>query len=340
MSDKLDAEAFLCYVSALEFVVAIITAILNMYFTLRINQLSTFSPNLRTILTVEAILASILPFLHLATYHIPEHLHSFKDGNYVSGVAFYLLMALHQVVMVVFESKYLLIALERWVAYLARRDYENRGSELAYRLFLINLLIGVPILLFKWTSIWMVFDGAPMDLRLRRTFVLENYNDGLIPSYLGGFVLIFSAIAIFLWLNSQVSNCETYANSLSESYEIRQTKAVLHYVKSLLASFIILICLCGVGLSTIAYLKSVSHLDDDSAEFKIVFTFLYMCLSVYNFIAMLYMIRSFPQLQTVIIKDFPFLDSRGVAVHPAAECDHAEAGRMYFQQLRDAWDTK
>uniref|UniRef100_A0A1I7RIN1 Serpentine receptor class gamma n=2 Tax=Bursaphelenchus xylophilus TaxID=6326 RepID=A0A1I7RIN1_BURXY len=271
---------------------------------------------------------------------MPETLYSFENGNYITGTVFYAVMICNQIIVVLFEGKYLLIALERCVAYNARKDYETRGSQLAYKLMGITLFITIPALVLKWTIIWQIFEGAPIDLRLRKTFVLDTYFNGLLPNYVAVLAFVVGAVACFLWLNNKVCNHHAYESSLSERYEIRQTKAVLHYVRSLIISFLILTFICGLGVVSMLYGKHVSHMDDDCVEFKIIYTFLYICLSIYNFTSMLFMISAFPRLQNVIFKDFPFLYGRPSVINSPMKRDHVATSQTYFQQLKDAWDIK
>ncbi|CAD5220002.1 unnamed protein product [Bursaphelenchus okinawaensis] len=143
---------------------------------------------------------------------------------------------------------------------------------------------------------------------------------------------------MFYWIHFQVKYNLLAYGTLSECFEIRQTKMVLNYIKSLITSFVILLTICGIGQSTVMYLRFVEKQEEEEPIVMLTYLGLYVSLCTYNFISMLYMIRSFPQLQKAIIKDLPFFEITPHNIVPVKAPE--EDTESYFQQLEASWNTQ
>ena len=127
-------ETLLIVEAVAEFASAFICFALNIYFTWRFANLSTFSRNIRVILVFEHIVTAILTLVHPIVVLIPPNFYSLKEGRWLAAMLVYPLFFLIQAFLYLLVSKFLFIAIERRYAFNNRRCYENSDSSTAWRL--------------------------------------------------------------------------------------------------------------------------------------------------------------------------------------------------------------
>ncbi|CAD5227188.1 unnamed protein product [Bursaphelenchus xylophilus] len=325
---------WLYYESWLEVFVMVPTLMLNIYFTIRISQLSTFSVNFRIIITVQTILTSLIALVHPLQYFLPETFYSFKDGNYYSAMVTYGVHGALHFALFLIESKYLLIAIERLIAFNQRTTYEKRNCSVAFKILGVYFVFSTVCFYAKTRFLWQSYSDLPIDARLRKVVMFDRDYYGYSVNYALSALSTVAAIYIFYHIHCQLlRRCAEFC-TLSERFEVRQTQMMLNYAKSLVTAFVILLITCGVSNSAVAYLKFVEGRVEDDPEIVFVYVFVYISLCLYNFTAMLYMIRSFPQLQKVILNDLPFLKRKGTdLVKPERVADT----ELHFGHLRKSW---
>ena len=120
--------------AAVEMTTAIGCFVLNIYFTWRFANLSTFSRNLRVILVFEHLVTAILTLVHPILVQIPPHVYSLKEGRYLGATLVYSLLFFAQTLLYLLILKFAIVALERSYAFNNCRSYENSNSSIAWRI--------------------------------------------------------------------------------------------------------------------------------------------------------------------------------------------------------------
>ncbi|CAD5220000.1 unnamed protein product [Bursaphelenchus okinawaensis] len=322
------------YLTYIEITVNIITMILNCYFTLRISQLPTFNANFRYMMVFQTFMTCTINFIHPLESLTPVEFYSLEAGNIKGSVFFYTLIVIQHFATFVFESKYMLIAIERVIAYRERATYENRDSTLAKKILLWFALLCIFILFIKTQVLWNAYSDFPVDVRLRRSLMIGRSYYGYCFNYI--IAVISIAVAVFFFYKIHVDILEKHEySSLSENFEVRQTKMVLAYMKSLVKAFFVLLAACGTGVGVVTYYKFVVDVTEDHPFIVTTYTCMFISLCFYNLASILYMIRSFPPLRRAILKDLPCLRERRVS---DSTCDKAKMEtEQYFSQLKVMW---
>ena len=130
-------ETLLIFEAVAEIASAIVCLFLNIYFTWRFANISTYNRNLRIILVFVHIVTAVYTLVHPILVQIPPHVYSLKNGHYIEGAIVYTLFFLVQICVYLLLCKFVFIAVERRYAFDNRRCYEYSNSSTAWRIIKI-----------------------------------------------------------------------------------------------------------------------------------------------------------------------------------------------------------
>ncbi|CAD5226285.1 unnamed protein product [Bursaphelenchus okinawaensis] len=185
------------------------------------------------------------------------------------------------------------------------RTYDGEGYRFGIRLVCYFLLVSFVFLLAKCTFIWRSRRHDDIDQRLQKTIVIVNYVPGFLLDIAIGTAGMLHSIYVLRSIMNKVRTSDS--RSLSECYEIRQTKCTLQWVKKMLFAYLgLFICVLPFA-STLFYLYVFCGLDTDTLEIQILNTILTMLADGYNLVSTLFMYFEFPQLKKAIYQDFSWI---------------------------------
>ncbi|CAD5219964.1 unnamed protein product [Bursaphelenchus okinawaensis] len=103
----------------------------NVYFITMLHKMATFNPNFKIILTVVTLSQLSVTVVHPMENLLPTSWYSVENGHYIPAILYYTLTYVISITSGFFCNKYLLIAIERTVAYKQRHTYERQGARLS-----------------------------------------------------------------------------------------------------------------------------------------------------------------------------------------------------------------
>ncbi|KAI6185529.1 hypothetical protein M3Y98_00033900 [Aphelenchoides besseyi] len=118
----------------LELCIAFTALILNAYFILRFSTLKSFHQNFRVLLIICTSACTLLAIFHPIVSFLPSDYFVLRPENYCVNAMVYGLYALKDILMNFAEFKYLLIAIERHIAFRRRSNYEHQSSRTAWQI--------------------------------------------------------------------------------------------------------------------------------------------------------------------------------------------------------------
>ncbi|CAD5227231.1 unnamed protein product [Bursaphelenchus xylophilus] len=333
----MDAHAILRLITVGEILFHIPTISLTIYLVILCNRLSTFSANFKLIITVVVLSQSVVTVLQPLELYVPSSIYSVEEGHVIPAVIFYTAAVIRTFVSGFFVLKYLLLAVERSVAFKQRGSYEDRGYGLAIKCLGTSSMLSILFILVKTFNFYNSSKGMTLDRRLRYIFLIQYDLFGFLWIYNVAALTTVIAGLMFLRLHMAVKQ-HKFAFSLSERYEIRRTKYVISYMRRLMSAFVVLLIVCATCLSYLFYLKYWLGYSEEDDLMKIFLTIINFSACVYNFVTTLYMVAEFPQLARAMHDKIPFIIPKGkdVTVAPRQMGAIKEA-EEYFRQLTDAW---
>ncbi|CAD5219998.1 unnamed protein product [Bursaphelenchus okinawaensis] len=113
------------YQTVIEIIITSINLTLCAYCTVQMFNLHSISRNLRIILVFEMVLTAYATSLHTIEYFTPHDAYSFAAGHTFRAFFFYGCLTLSSFAAQMFNVKYLVVAIERRIAYQQRHSYDN-----------------------------------------------------------------------------------------------------------------------------------------------------------------------------------------------------------------------
>ncbi|CAD5227190.1 unnamed protein product [Bursaphelenchus xylophilus] len=322
--------------NGIEIAAACVNTICSVYFVARTINLSTLNINLRLILMVETILCVFVSLVHSTSQITDESWYSIEKRQYLAALIFYVTLLAAQVAAFMFDAKYMLIAIERTIAFEDRRRYETRGGEVARKYLWRTFFVVTTLTVLKCIIIYCKNPQLQIDARLRRTLILEYDYDWAGPSYFCAWLAIPYSIYKFYKLH-QMTNKNTAFESLSAMYEVRRIRMTLDYMKRLISVFVGTLLFCGFVTFLQWYFHNIKKVADYSYEMRCTSSLVYTSFSIYNLICTYYLVHEFPQFQRIVHRDFRILRRNYVEAAPLPTTDRNQT-ELYFKQFSAMWN--
>ncbi|CAD5233035.1 unnamed protein product [Bursaphelenchus xylophilus] len=318
--------------------------VMNCYFAWAFSSISMYNANFRILLITLNLITSAVSMIHPLFQILPEQLHSTENGVTPSTVILYFLLYLQNVGIFVLDVKFLLMGLERRVAFKFRDTYEhNHGGVMKWGLML--LITASAILAAVKAAYLFISSQGSVDAALQDAFVLERS----LAVFVFSNTLAGASWCYGYWetlrLKKSVLQHQYSAQTLSESFEIKQTGEVVQLVEYMLRMFILCVVLCGSCTAIAIVLRVYGEIPTGSYQMHFVTNLEYVIVGFYNLYSSLLMIFYFKPLKRRLVKDLtsflPFLSlarlgsPRNSVVAPRA--DNIETD-VYFQTLQRMWN--
>ncbi|KAI6185802.1 hypothetical protein M3Y98_00064000 [Aphelenchoides besseyi] len=321
-----------------ELTLSILCLLVNIYFAIRFSQSECFSSNLRILLVTSNIITSLCTLLHPILQMISIEWYSIEKGqNYLAAVFVYLSNFTMMVLLMIVNSKFLMLSVERWVAFKNRVDYEQRDGSGARKVLYYYIAI-VTILSAIKSIVMFTMSTGSMDERLAWTFQPERCVFLFTPlTFFAGLTWILGVLQ-FSFLFNYVKKYKYLGQTLSERFQLKQIGQVIEVIIPLLIAYAVAVLYSGVCMLIVLYVYFVEELGTESAEYRVWANAAYYSIPAYSFFSSAYMLWKFRPMRRAMYRDLKSLFGiecwRPHIVHPHNATDE---GNVYFDQLRASW---
>ncbi|KAI6199252.1 hypothetical protein M3Y96_00607000 [Aphelenchoides besseyi] len=332
------AEFILEIEPIIELCISLPTLLVNLYFAFRFSQLDCFSPNFRILLVMTNIMTSLCTVVHPLPQLFSKEFYSVEKGNYGGAILVYGLHFIGMIFLMIIDSKYLMIAMERRIAFKHRVNYESRDGRDAI-VFLSYYLGAMFVLIFIKTAAMFYFSTEDsIDKRLHVAFVPEYCIYIFAPTTGLAFTTWILGSYQFYKLSRFAAKYRYRAQSLSESFLIKQIAHVVDIMLALLVAYVFAVLFSGTCMFIILYLYFHRGHSTSSTYYLIFANLAYFSVPFYTLFSTIYQMYYFPAMRRVIILDLKrvFGIELEMTIHPQRST-HEEETRMYFSQLKQLW---
>ncbi|CAD5226283.1 unnamed protein product [Bursaphelenchus okinawaensis] len=319
---------------SLQIIVSIPVLSVCLYISYKLYKLATINANLKLIVIITTLSYTVAITEHALLASVPQQVYSVKEGQYFNALLYYTAALGINYLCFIFSFKYPVIAIERTVAYRRVKTYDSEGNVFGLKLIKNLSFLSIVLLIIKIVLIWKTTHGEDIDERLQKTLNVFHHVPGFLFDVIIGTLGMIHCVFTLNSLMSKVKN--QYCCSLTESYEIRQTKCTLQWVKKMLCAFIGLCIIVFPFTIVLFYLYMYRGYDTDKMEIQIIIQILSILVDGYTFITTMMMYCEFPHLKKAIIYDFP-------CVFPTVSPNHlskeAET-ETYFNNFEELMNAK
>ncbi|CAD5229918.1 unnamed protein product [Bursaphelenchus xylophilus] len=179
--------------------------------------------------------------------------------------------------------------------------YDEEGNGFGYKLVGCVTLSSLLLLVIKSTIIWSLPESN-VDYRLQRTFI----TDKSVPGYVFDVCLATAGMlhTIFVLRGIMAKVQGQFSRSLTQSYEMRQTKYTLQWIKRMVTAFAVLILIALPFIFVLNYLYLVCDYNTNTVDIQAILGLLLTMTETYNLACTLFLYDEFPQLKKAVYKDF------------------------------------
>ncbi|CAD5233666.1 unnamed protein product [Bursaphelenchus xylophilus] len=289
-------------------------------------------PWLSLMLTVtEALSFCYTAVIHAFTNFVPLSALKYDDDNRAFVIILYSIVFTTQITNFYFDVKFMLIGIERTIAFKRKATYETEGSHVGKEIAAVALAMAFVISVVRCDVVWRLNSTVEFDARLRKVMMWDKYFPGVLFAFSMATCAMFQGVFAFRCLSKNLRKLES--SSLSESYETRQIVATMAWLRRLARVFVIITVGNFPFMGFTCYLYFVLGYDEDHPWMLMMVTVMFNMGNIYVCLTTIFMFQDFPQLRSAVYKDFPFLKW----AEPAKIISQGECNAMYFEVLRTTW---
>ncbi|KAI6185390.1 hypothetical protein M3Y98_00017900 [Aphelenchoides besseyi] len=236
-----------------------------------------------------------------------------------------------------FESKYLVIAFERHLAFAYRNTFEKEGRRIGVKISVCYVVVAVLITTVKIVVYLYDPTEKTIDGLLHRAFFVEG------PAMFFISCLVLSTVAWIFGIYkihsfSQLVAQKLEFTSLTEKFIVKQVNLVLRFLKPLsLISFISVLVstLCSIFVLVIL----MDGFNEHSASYKAAANAIFCSIASYNLFASVYNIYSFKPMNKLMKQDFHWFFKLNTRVNSVCnpQKSAAELQQEHFDNLEVIW---
>ncbi|KAI6189365.1 hypothetical protein M3Y97_00000200 [Aphelenchoides bicaudatus] len=338
-----------------ELVIGFPCIVCNIYFAFRFSQLSAINPNLRVLLILTNLLSAFIAILHPTMEFMPESMYSIVNGRYLGATLYYSIAFLTYAFVFILDCKFIMIMIERRIAFKNRAVYEQSDSALGLKIFCVFIIVAILVIVVRIIAIILARDPSQsVDDIMEIAFVAERspafflniHIAPVISSVLGVYELhrLIRLTKHYRHKGSTLSeaSCKQCAlNYKFRRFEINQTAEVIEILKPLLYIYCSLTSLSTVSYSCLLYFHYCLEYGTKSSLYLAITNLDYLCASSYTLLSTGYMLFSFRDMRRTLYRNFKqFLC---VTVHTDRVCPEIDKDKQtkdHFDYLKAVWETK
>ncbi|KAI6229999.1 hypothetical protein M3Y99_01108300 [Aphelenchoides fujianensis] len=225
-----------------------------------------------------------------------------------------------------------------WIAFKHRRNYEERDGTEAFRFLFYYLSTMVVFVTIKVSVMFYFSSDESMDDRLAFAFVPERCIYVFAPTTAcAGLTWIIGCFQ-FYHLSRFAKTYRYRAQSLSESFLIKQIGHSVDVIIALLVAYLFAVIFSGTCMFIILYLYFWRGYGTTSTYYLIFANCAYYSVPLYTFFSTVYQMYYFSAMRRAVLNDLKSLFGIEIeiTVHPQ-RVNAAQETKLYFEQLRELW---
>ncbi|KAI6211031.1 hypothetical protein M3Y96_00390300 [Aphelenchoides besseyi] len=324
-----------------ELTASIVCLISNFYFASKFSRLRTFHPSFRRVLITLHIVMSMTMIFHPILLLIPPDYYSVAKGRYHSASIFYCFMFIGNLLAILTTFKYLLIGWERRIGFKYRTHYEHRGTSTANWILFSGLLLTLIVTVLKCVLSFIFTVDMPIDDRLQFTFNIDQNEYAILTLLVISGAAYDFALYEFWRLNKYVKDHYYTANSLAESFTIKQTSTIVNVLRPILIAFAWSLVFFVVLQSAFVYFHFFRFFPMNSPLVTAILLSIYSIFMGYSIYATMIMIWEFKRVRKELIRDLRRLFGCEIVTQQVActvSINNVVAREDHFRQLAEAWN--
>ncbi|CAD5233665.1 unnamed protein product [Bursaphelenchus xylophilus] len=279
----------------------------------------------------QAIFFSYTAVIHAITNFIPLSAVKYVYDNKAFVIILYSIVFTSQITNFYFDLKFILIGIERTIAFKRKATYEMEGGHVGREIVTVALAMALVISVVRCDIVWRLNSTVEFDARMRKVMMWDKYFPGVLFAFSMATCAMFYGVFVFRSLSKKLRKLES--SSLSESYETRQIVATMAWLRRLAGAFLCTTVGNFPFMGFTCYLYFVLGYDEDHPWMLMMVTVMFNMGNLYVCLTTVFMFQEFPQLRNAVYKDFPFLKW----AEPAKVISRDECNAMYFEVLRTTW---
>ncbi|KAI6187450.1 hypothetical protein M3Y98_00244900 [Aphelenchoides besseyi] len=218
---------------SMELFSGLLCVIFNLYFIIKLSQLSIFNRNLKIVLNAISLSVAIMSLTHFTLGQIEYESYAIEKGKYVQAAIVHLLQFICQICALCNDVKWLLVALERTIAYRQRLIYENHDG-IGKRIVIVS--ITVTVMAIKALLYYFFDTELNIDERLDAGFSIQA--SPMFYIYFGHSITVIGwLLAVYQFRQLEIAVKEATYGNLSVRFEETQTATVLRALRPLLFAY-------------------------------------------------------------------------------------------------------
>ncbi|KAI6236144.1 hypothetical protein M3Y95_00126400 [Aphelenchoides besseyi] len=323
---------------SMELLSGILCVFFNLYFIIKLSQLSIFNRNLKYVLNAISLSVSIMSVSHFTLGQIDYESYALEKGKYIQAVIVHLLQFICQVCALCNDVKWLLVALERTIAYKQRYNYENRGNTIGKRIVIGFFSITIASMTIKALLYYCFQTELNIDERLDAGFSIQA--SPMFYIYFGHSITCIGwLLAVWQFRQLEIAIQQATYGNLSVRFEETQTATVLKALRPLLFAY-------GYGLFAailavpLFFYVQIKGYNSRSLVYQVLCNVAFLIISIYNFCFVAYLMIKFKPIRRLILKDFCTLFSLKFSEHTGVTVEPIATQELHFQALNAAWNQK
>ncbi|CAD5230217.1 unnamed protein product [Bursaphelenchus okinawaensis] len=333
-------DSFISFCPYIELFISVPCIIINIYCAIRLANLNTFNNNFRIIMVISNFFGAGVSLFHPLVTMIPPEYVSYQNGYYFRGTSFYVIAFIHHWCVVIFDIKFFILGFERWFAFKSRATYEYSHDSTSIKIYLCIIFTAFCGLTAKIISYVKFHHNDTVDMTLQKAFVVDND----LPTLLAAHVMALSgwtyAMTIFRQVERQAEENRFRAQTLSESYQIKETINIISVIGPIIRAYITLVLLCGTFLSVNLYCIYYGYWSMSSIYYQSLTNFEYIMINTYNFYSSSYMIWYLRPLRKVFLNDLRSCFNCSIDIDNQVDTTvkrFDDEAKIYFDQLQNQW---
>ncbi|CAD5233619.1 unnamed protein product [Bursaphelenchus xylophilus] len=335
------SSTFAEYGPYLEMCASIFCMCCNFYSAMRFMHVGTYSTNFRIVMISMNLIVTGTALFRPIYVLVPEEVYSIEAGNCIAAVVMYTAAYFQHICTYTFDAKYLIIGLERRMAYKLRATYEHSQDKTTLKVF-AGMVVTVWMIVTVKAICVVLLSHENVDRVFHRAFIMDGSFFTLVGAHVIALVGWVYGYYTFHYLNKQAKRIKYCGSSLSESFTIKEITNVIKAVRPVIIAYrtVVIVGFCVLTIITISFY--LGAMDENDIYYQALVTFEYVMIDVYNVYSSGYMIWNLKPLRKAFLDDISCLFPKKVLItevepETIEKYDNEEETKIYFEQLTSSW---
>ncbi|CAD5227929.1 unnamed protein product [Bursaphelenchus xylophilus] len=316
--------------AAVEFVCGVVAFVYNFHYGPRFWKSQHFHANVKKIVLYLNLIISVTPMLRPLVIYTFTDEYPLQNERYIYAVLMYFFDLILYLCQVFLHTKFLILVIERMVAYKNRRTYENTKNNFVSILFAVAFSLMVLETVLKTCGYLAFYESTSIDKKLQLS--LTHCKDPLVLMLVLSCcyaMCMFGCIPFYTlrrFARRERHNC----TSLSERFELRQTEVIADLMVFINKGYAIglVFIVPPYAVTWRCVLLGMDGFWRDCYDFSV--QYIYTVVGIYSVISSVCTIK--------ILNSAP--TGRTAKMLSLTAVEATEADKSYFKQYEEQWRVR